>query len=215
MERHPEALEARDQLAAAYMHAQRYSMARAQIARLLELGGDTVSQNEIARHHTNIGFSFLHEKSFDKAVIELKLAINAAPSASPIPYDNLARVYALTNKTPLAVELLERTVQLFPSNRDTRLLLSVLYADLEKHFEAILQVEALRKLGPLSDDNYASLGSYYGEVGLDARAIDVLMEGYEKFPKSISIINNLAYFLLMEGQTSQAKEILNSRPRKR
>jgi tetratricopeptide (TPR) repeat protein len=91
-------------------------------------------------------------------------------------------------------------------------LLSVLYADQERYFDAIFQVEALRKFGPLSDDNYASLGSYYGEVELPEKAIGVLMEGYAKFPKSMPIINNLAYFLLMEGHTAQAKEILNARP---
>ena len=113
LERHSEDLEARDQLAAAYMQAKRYGMARAQISKILEAGSGTLSQIEIARHHTNIAVSLMHEKSFDKAAAELKTAINAAPKASPIPYGNLARVYTHTNKKPLAITLLERAVQLF------------------------------------------------------------------------------------------------------
>ena len=93
------------------------------------------------------------------------------------------------------------------------MLLSILYADQERYLEAISQIEELRKLGPLSHENYASLGCYYGESGLREEALNILVEGYEKFPKSMLIINNLAYFLLMTGQIAQAKMVLDSRPR--
>jgi tetratricopeptide (TPR) repeat protein len=213
VERHPTDLQARDQLALAYIQSKRYSMARAQIKRILELGGDTLSGDEVARNHSNIGVSLIREKSFDKAVIEFKLAIEISPKSTHIAYDNLARVYSLTDRKLLAIKILEKAVELFPSSRETRSLLSVLYAEQEKYVEAILQVEESRKFGPLSADNYASLGTYYGEAGFGEKAIHLLMEGYEKFPKSSAIINNLAYFLLMEGHISQAKEVLESRPR--
>ena len=213
LERHPDDLQGRNQLAAAYMQAERYGMVRAQISKILEGGSEKLSPEEISRHHTNIAVSFMYEKSFDRAATELEMAIKAAPSASSIPYDNLARVYAHTNKKPLAIRLLEKATTLFPSSRDTYLLLSILYAEQERFLEAISLVEKLRQLGPLSDENYASLGYYYGELNLAEKAMDVLMEGYEKFPKSMSVINNLAYFLLMEGQVAQAKQVLDSRPR--
>jgi tetratricopeptide (TPR) repeat protein len=213
VERHPADIQARDQLAAAYMQSKRHSMARSQIVRILELGGDTLSSDEVGRAHSNIAVTFVHEKSFDRAVVELKLAIEKAPRNSHIPYDNLARVYGLTSRKPLAIKVLEHAVELFPSSRETRSLLSIFYAEQDNYPEAILQIEALRTFGPLSADNYASLGSYYGEAGFGEKAIQLLMEGYAQYPKSFSIINNLSYFLLMEGQTAQAKHVLDSRPR--
>jgi tetratricopeptide (TPR) repeat protein len=212
LERHMRDLGARDQLAFAYMQAKRYSAARSQISQILEQSEGKLSSVDAVRHRTNIAVTYMHERSFKKAEGELKSAIQLAPQVSHIPYDNLARVYALTKRVPLAIDVLQRAVDLFPSNREIRSLLSVLYSDQEYFWMAIRQLEFLQSEGGLSDENYASLGDNYLEVGETAKALKVLIEGYSKFPKSMCIINNLAYCLLEAGRFSQAKEILNSRP---
>lgn len=213
LEFHSGDLSVRDQLAFAYLQARRYSSTRSQLLQILEQGGENLPPAEIARHRTNIAVTYMHERAFKKAEGELKSAIDIAPNISHIPYDNLARVYALTSRVPLAIDVLQMAVKYFPSNLEIRGLLSVLYADQDYFWEAIRQLEYLQREGALSDDNYASLGGNYLEVGEVQKAVEALVEGYSKFPKSMSIINNLAYSLLEEGRVSQAKEVLDSRLR--
>jgi tetratricopeptide (TPR) repeat protein len=214
LDTHPDDLGVRDQLGFAYLQAQRYSAARFQLLHILEMGQEKLSPTEIGRHRTNIAVTYMHERAFKKAEGELKSAIEVSPNASHIPYDNLARVYAFTDRMQTAISVLLAAVQHFPNNREIRSLLSIFYADQEYFWEAIRELEYLKAKGMLSDENYACLGDDYLEVGEAQKALEVLMEGYSKFPKSMAIINNLAYCLLGDGKTSQAREVLESRPPK-
>jgi tetratricopeptide (TPR) repeat protein len=209
---HPDDLGVRDQLGFAYLEAQRYSSARSQLLQILEMGQEKLSSTEIARHRTNIAVTYMYERAFKKAEGELKSAIELSPSVSHIPYDNLARVYSLTDRMQEAIRVLLTAVKFFPNNREIRSLLSLFYADLEYFWEAIRELGYLRTKGMLSDENYACFGDDYLEVGDIPKALDVLMEGYSKFPKSMAIINNLAYCLLVDGKTGQAREVIQSRP---
>jgi tetratricopeptide (TPR) repeat protein len=213
LERHTADLKVRDQLAFAYLQTQRYSSARSELLQILDRGEGNLLPVEIARHRSNIAVTYMHDRAFKKAEGELKSAIEIAPTASHIPYGNLARVYALTKRVPIAIDVLHAAIKHFPSNREIRSLLSALYADQEFFGEAIRQLEFLQMEGTLSGENYSCLGDGYLEVGEVRKATELLMEGYSKFPKSMSIINNLAYSLLEEGKVGQAKEVLNSRPR--
>lgn len=214
LETHPADLGVRDQLAFAYLQAQRYSAARSQLLQVLEMGQENLSPTEIGRHRTNIAVTHMYERAFKKAEGELKIAIEVSPKASHIPYDNLARVYAFTDRMHSAIRVLLTGVQHFPDNREIRSLLSIFYADQEYFWEAIRELEYLREKGTLSDENYACLGDDYLEVEENQKALEVLMEGYSKFPKSMAVINNLAYCLLGDGKISQARAVLESRPPK-
>ena len=209
---HPQDIEARELLANVFMQSERYAAARSQLRQVLEAPAGALPPVDLARYHANIAVSFLRERSFKNAETELKLAISIAPRESHIPYTNLARVYALTNRIPLGIALLEGVLDHYASNPDIRTLLSVLYAEQEEYTKAIWHLEAGRRNDLLTDENYAMLGHFYAEALSRDTAIQVLMEGYAKFPKSRHIINNLAYFLLEGGWTSQAKEVLSNRP---
>lgn len=206
-------LSAREQLALGMLQAGRYSAARHQLMKVLDEGGEKLPKQDIARHHSNIAVCFMNERLFDKAKSQLKLAIEICPTCSHIQYENLARVYTLTGKVQLGIEVLKRAKELFPSSRETKSLLSLLYADRENYAEAIQELESLQREGALTEDTFAYLASFYAESGYTQKAIDLLMEAYAKFPKSKPIINNLGYCLLMEDQTAQAKEVLKSRPK--
>jgi tetratricopeptide (TPR) repeat protein len=214
LDTHPDDLGVRDQLGFAYLQAQRYSAARSQLIQILEMGQEKLSPTEIGRHRTNIAVTYMHERAFKKAEGELKIAIEVSPKASHIPYDNLARVYSFTDRMPAAINVLLAAVHNFPNSREIRSLLSIFYADQEYFWEAIRELEYLKAKGMLADENYSSLGGDYLEVDEVQKALEVLMEGYSKFPKSMAIINNLAYCLLVDGKTGQAKEVLASRPPK-
>jgi tetratricopeptide (TPR) repeat protein len=212
LDTHPDELGVRDQLGFAYLEAQRYSAARSQLLRILEMGQGKLSPAEIGRHRTNIAVTYMHERAFRKAEGELKSAIEVSPNFSHIPYDNLARVYGFTDRKPAAIRVLLAAVQQFPDSRELRSLLSIFYADQECFWEAIRELEHLRARGGLTDENYACLGDDYIEVEDLQKALEVLMEGYSRFPKSMLIINNLAYGLLIDGRTAQAREVLEARP---
>jgi tetratricopeptide (TPR) repeat protein len=214
LDTHPDDFGVRDQLGFAFLQAQRYSAARSQLIQILETAEEKLTPTEIARHRTNIAVTYMHERAFKKAEGELKSAIEVSPEMSHIPYDNLARVYALTERMQDAIGVLLAAVHYFPNNREIRSLLSIVYAQHEHYWDAIRQLEYLKAKGTLTDENYACLGDDYLEVDEVQRALEVLMEGYSRFPKSMVIINNLAYGLLIDGKTGQAKEVLESRPPK-
>ena len=209
---HPGDLIARDLLARSLMESKRYTAAKLQIRQIIRIAGTEITNDELSRHHCNLALAFMKENAFKPAEVELKRAIDIAPKASPIAYENLARVYGLSKRVPLGIRVLERAIDLFPASTELRLLLAALYAEDEYYRKAITQLEILRKQGKLPAAGYASLSSHYGDLQELAEALDASLEGYEKYPKAINITNNLAYFLIKDGQLSRAKEVLARRP---
>jgi tetratricopeptide (TPR) repeat protein len=209
---HSEDLEARELLANVLMQADRNTAARSQLRMIIETCGKDLPPIDLSRLHANVAVSFLRERSLMHAETELKIAISLSPHASHIPYANLARVYALTNRAKIGIVVLESVLERFDSNPEIRVLLAALYGEEEKYDEAISNLEVNRQRDLLTDEHYAMLGHFYGEAQSCDVAIQILMEGYARFPKSAKIINNLAYFLLEGGWTSQAKEVLSNRP---
>ena len=209
---HPNDLVARDLLARSFMESKRYAAAKFQIKQIIQLAGTEITNDELSRHYCNLALAFMKENDFKAAEVQLKHAIEIAPKASSVAYENLARVYGLSKRVPLAITVLEGALGLFPSILGVRLLLAALYSEDEEYRKAINHLEIVRSQGKLPANDYASLGSNYGDLEEFTAALNVLTEGYEKYPKSIMIINNLAYYLLKTGNLPRAKSVLDARP---
>jgi Flp pilus assembly protein TadD len=213
VESHPNDIEARDILANAYFDTGQYAHARAHLQAAVQIGGEKLACHVRSRLLTNIAATHLLEGKIGPAEGELNRAIELAPRSLSIPYEYLARIRVRAEEWDSAKEILENATRLFPDQQSLRRLLAGVHALLDSYDLAIADLRPLYDQGIAEPETYSALGSLYEWTGDYDSALRVLTEAYSRSPKSLPIINNLAYTHLMAGQVDAARSVLKSLPR--
>lgn len=214
LESHEQDRMARQTLARAYIAGGRHSLGRSSLKDVLNHSGDNLDLLTRVSLINDLGLSFMVEGKAREAEITLKRAIDVGPDVSSVPYENLARTYLLCLDQPeSAIGVLQRAKGLFPQAQITRILLAGAFTSLDREDWGIAELEPLWRDGIASRQTYASLGSLYGRIGNLERALEVLAEGFAKYPKDAVIINNLAYTYLLCGRVRDAKSVLATLPK--
>lgn len=205
----------RQLLARAYAESGRYEMARSISKGTLQMHGDAVSVEDRVSFLNIMAVAFLRDDKSGEAEIALRQAIKLGPTVSSVPYENLGRVclYYL-EKPQSAIDVLMMARKIFPDSQKTTVLLSIALASRSRQDTAIAVHELLPfwEKGVAEESTVVCLGWLYQRSGDPSMAIRVLSDGLSRFKGSLSIINNLAYTYLMEGNTVSAKKILETIP---
>jgi tetratricopeptide (TPR) repeat protein len=213
VELHPDDAQGRELFARTCVELGKHANARAQLSHILHAGGEALPAKEKARLVANIGVAFFFEGNNTAGEAEVRRALEIDPGASPIPYENLGRVYVREDRLQEAARLLERAKELFPKRQSVRTLLSVAYARLDRFDVAISELLPFWEQGIADANTYSMLGSLYDWIGDVDSALRVAAEANERFPRKPGLMNNLAYMHLMVGQVEEARLVLHSLPR--
>jgi Flp pilus assembly protein TadD len=214
VESHEQDNRARQTLARAYIAAGRHSLGRSSLKHVLNHSGENLDLLTRVSLINDLGLSFMVEGKPEEAEITLKRAIELGPDVSSVPYENLARTYLFYLDRPeSAIGILQRAKELFPQAQITRILLARAFTGLDHEDWGVAELEPFWRDGIASRQTYASLGSLYAKSGNLDRALEVLAEGFAKYPKDADVINNLAYSYLLCGRLRDAKSVLATLPK--
>jgi predicted Zn-dependent protease len=201
-------------LARAYAAVGRHGMARSIAKGILQESGSLLALNRKVRLLNAIAESFMAENQPKEAEIALRRAIDLGPNSSAVPYENLASIYIYHLEQPEeSISWLKKARHLFPEAQRTAVLLAIALASCNEAEAAFTTIMPLWHSGSAELPVYVCLGWLYDLVGNRSAAEAVLREGVQKFPGSLSLINNLAYTLLMSGQVTNAQHVLETIPK--
>ena len=100
-------------------------------------------QKHPTAYHYQMGLSFLGERNYTGALIELTEAARLDPENPDILY-NLGMAYMGKNRPDLAEQPLLKTIEIKPNNSSARNDLGVAYLDLKKWDKAIIQFKIVK-----------------------------------------------------------------------
>ena len=129
------------------------------------------------------------------------------------PYEYLARIRVRAEEWDKAKGILENAKLLFPDQQSLRRLLAGVYVLVDAYDLAVAELRPPYDRGIAEPETYSLLGSLYEWTGDYGSALRVLTEAYARYPKTLAVINNLAYTYLMAGQVDDARRVLRSSPR--
>ena len=213
LEKHPEDMDARELLARAYIDLEKYALARGQLRLVLSRLGEDVPRKRRSLLVGDIAATLALEHRIKEAEAGLWKAIEIDPSASSIPYENLARLYLADTQMESALEILLRSKRVFPDSEATCVLVSHAYIRLNKFGEAVTELGQFLNSGNAAADTYALLGWLYSWIGDLDNAVDIAKRGYNRYPRIPGIINNLAYVYLQLGRPEEARDVLRKFPK--
>jgi tetratricopeptide (TPR) repeat protein len=208
LEEIPEDDESRHLLARAYARLGRHQLAQSHFTRLLQ-----TSQNLSMRQRililNSLAESFLQVTKVKEAQLALTKAVKMTPHSSPVPFDNLGRLYLYRLEEPeQALDVLGEGHRLFPDSQSTTVLLAISLEISGAVRKAISLLVPFLENSVADENTYVCLGWLYGQAGEFGRAILTLKEGLVRFPKCHGIVNNLAYMYLMRGEVEEAAAVL-------
>lgn len=169
---------------------------------------ENANKRTLARLHNNLGVGLVSLGQLDSAEGHYLKSLEFTEE-TPVAFHNLARLYLREGKLNQAKALLARCVDRFGDAASTTIAGQLArrtgdYAGALELFERAIQLE------PDEPGAYAALSALIGDWLSDhGRAIRVLQQGLSRVPNHPVLMNNLAYSLLMTGETSRAREILN------
>lgn len=213
VEKQPSDVGAREILAYAYSEARDFPRARLELTSALRyIVGDGKSDRMLrAKLLNNVGVCFDRQMDFERAMQWYERSVAVEPALSPIPYLNMARILRQRSQFGQAWRLLQACEATFPTDDNVSAMQAWLLGEQKRYDEAI---ELLRKKvssGAGRSSSYAILGWYLTDEREDLpAAIEILQEGFQKYPRSPALVNNLAYVLLMSGKPSEARSVLSS-----
>jgi tetratricopeptide (TPR) repeat protein len=208
----PSDREAHELIAQAHRSVANHRAARRHLQAALQAvpEGDE-SANDRARLLNNIGVCTATIGEFEEASQWYARSLRASPT--PIAFRNLSRAYHQLGKLDQALRVVSAALTFTPDDVDTKILGSVIAAELGRVDEATAALNDLIITGGARADVYASLGWILSDEKRDySAAMVVLQDGYERYPQDAVIANNLAYVSLMLGDLQRAKHILGAFP---
>lgn len=211
LESKPEDVQARIILGRGYATKHKYQLARAHFLRAF---GETETNASLQRFRpqlaNDIGASLFFERDLKQAAQWFNKSVEVAPRRSPLPYRNLARTYIDLDQYESALDVLRRCKNFFGEDKETVSLTANVYSGMGAYDKAVAELTPLLSRDDADVDVFASLGTCLTDGLHDASgALEVFRRGYEKFPNNLTMINNLAYAYLIEGNISSARELLS------
>jgi tetratricopeptide (TPR) repeat protein len=211
IQKDPDDAKMREILARVLEERKEYRQAKQQ---LIDAEGsvDANRPDQLSRIRNNIGVctSLLDQKAgqwFDRS-------IQTDPVQSPIPYLNAARSDIELTNWDAAIRALQVCRLQFPNaGPQIGSLLGLCLWNQHKFLEAVEELRLTVQDGKGTAFGYSLLGLILTDHLYDyMHAIEVLEEGYKRYPGDACIGNNLAYAYLETGQPMRAQEILASIP---
>ena len=108
---------------------------------------------------------------------------------------------------------LVRSKTYFPDSSATSVLLGYIYSRNGEIRRAIKELEAFRRDHDPTPDIYVNLGFWYAAIDDLEKSFEVSIEGAKRFPHSVRILNNLAYFYAMTDRLDEARATLKTIPK--
>ena len=176
-------------------------------------GDDSVESTiERARLMNNIGVACASFGALGDAERWYETALDTAPH--PISYRNLFGIYSEQQKGSAARRVLNRWLQSFPDDDEAALQLAVRHTETDDVAQGLDELKRLTKSADVSARAYSALGYVLSDsLGKMDSAIDILKDGYERFPQDAAVANNLAYVYLMSDMASDARQVLERVPK--
>ncbi len=203
--------DAKQLLAKAYAIRRQF---RSAIGQLTQVWGN-VDENDRSttalrfRLANNIGTHYMDSGEVGQAEQWFLRAIKIGPDISPIPQNNLARVYILRKDVSRALDVLRAARTKFGDDPDTVLLIAGSLEKIGLYDDAIAQLRPIVTTGKATPELYAILGSLLAEDKQDYKtALQTLKEGYSKYSENDILGNTLAYVYLTLGDAQSARPIL-------
>jgi tetratricopeptide (TPR) repeat protein len=208
----PDDAKMREILARVLEEQKQYRQAKQQLIEAEEFV-DTNRPDQLSRIQNNIGVctSLLDQTKagqwFDRSIL-------TDPVWSPIPYLNAARSDIELGNWDSAIRALQVCRLQFPqAGPQIGTLLGLCLWNQNKFLEAVKELRLTIQDGKGTAIGYSLLGLILTDHLYDyMHAIEVLEEGYQRYPADVCIGNNLAYAYLEKGQTIRAQAILASIP---
>ena len=210
--KHWDDLELRESLAWAYLKSDNYKKSLDQLFRCLKLAEDVYNADvKIASLKNNVGVVYDKLKDFDNAKKYYEESIKSRIVRTPIPYYNLIDLYFSYGYDEKAENLIRECIDLFPKDPFILCDFGRIYFDKLLFKEAIgIYKEAISIKSDLISP-YAAMSVIEADVNNDYnKAIEIVKKGLAKNPKSITLLNNLAYCYLMSGKIKEGREVLDS-----
>jgi len=196
-------------LARVYFLSGKYPQSIYHLSAALRLATAKEAIQEIGSILNNLGVVFHAQGNVDRAREHFDRCLSMSPD-TPTPFRNLAALLFDQQLFDQARGVLERCLSLFPKDPVALALMGDYYALNGEYTVAVQYLEQAIAADPKRPAPYGWLTTIIGEVyGNFHAAITRLEEGLRYNPKSIILLNNLAYMHLMLGNTREARQILD------
>ena len=134
------------------------------------------------RTHANLGISYLHGKSYDRALEAFQKALKLAPPHPSKIYTNLGVAYFQTGQQDLARENLNRAVVLNPKNYVALSHLGTVELITKNYEKALRYYQIATEMNPNLASSYYKMGRLYMETGRLDKAIKSFRQGVQLRP---------------------------------
>jgi len=210
----PDDAKAREILARVLEGQKEYRQARQQLINAEESVGAKRS-NQLSRIQNNIGVCTSLLDQTKTAGQWFNRSIQTALVRNPIPHLNAARSEIELGKFDSAITALQVCRLQFPeAEAQIGTLLGICLWRQGNFREAAEELRQVVQAGKGTAVGYSFLGLILADHLYDyVHAIEVLEEGYKRYPGEATIGNNLAYAYLERGEPKRARVILESIPR--
>jgi serine/threonine protein kinase/Tfp pilus assembly protein PilF len=180
------------QLGEHYLEGGNWAQAGEQYRRAAELTPDN------PRAHNNLGLAYRGLDRLDESAAAFQKAIDLEPTF--LRFRNLGMVLAEAGKYPEAARMLERSIEMRPTQyRAWGLLASVRlsqHADeatvRDTYLKAIALAAGLRKETPRDSYLLADVGSYYAALGMEAEGLPLLAQAAALAPDAPEVLYQVA-----------------------
>lgn len=194
---------------AAYSH-RKYQLALDYLFKLLKIVQKMqVGPAVLARTYNNIGCAYEGLNDTDKAEEYFVHSISVSDS-EPEAFFNLAFKYLLTKRYAKSEGIISFIERAFPSEKRLPYLKARYYFHLEDFERAVSFLEKAMIAQPDNPDSYATMSYVYCEVEHDfERAIECVKKGLRHNPTNLALLNNLAYYLIMNEDVERGRQVLD------
>jgi tetratricopeptide (TPR) repeat protein len=202
----------RELLALVLFRKGRFAGARGHLVEVLSRLQPSSDQNRLARARllNNLGVVHYWSGEADRAEGAFRSAIDTSRS-SPLPYRNLAKLYAKSTNWQAAREILTQARGAFPTDAEIAWLLALVRVEQNESEPAAQELEQFLRDGGATPEVFAILGGVLADDLEDReKAHDILREGWARFPANPKIANNLAYVELLLGDANAARSVLSA-----
>lgn len=157
----------------------------------------------------NIGVSYNHLNDKNKAKQYFIKSLEIEHKENILPFFNLIELFYKLNNLEEAKKVIGDALIIHPENSLLLTYLGDYYFKKNEYHEAKNILKRVIELNPNCLKPYLLISTIEADVFVNIdNATSILEEGLKKYPKSISLINNYAYCLLMQNELSAAKSIL-------
>jgi Flp pilus assembly protein TadD len=157
----------------------------------------------------NLGFVLVQQRKFDEAISVLRDQTKINPFED-YAYNMLGRVYWYQQDYANAEDSFRKQIEVTPLDQTAHSNLGQMLVDWRKYKEAVPALERALSLSPDQETLHVSIGRAYLALGEAPKAIAAFEEAL-KLSRTPLVLNNVAYFLAVEGaQLEKAQQYAES-----